>query len=98
MSKVEWGQKRTCLHCGKLYYDMKKKPPVCPACQTPFDPESLVRRRGRNSDKKAVVKEAVGGVIEEIPIEADDDSLIEDAEELSDEGVENVVDVGNEDD
>ena len=95
MSKAEWGLKRICPGCGKLYYDMKKNPPICPACKTTFDSETLLRaRRGRSAEKKVVVKDTVEEVIEEIPVAAAaEDAVIEDAEELADEVVDEVVEV-----
>lgn len=45
MAKPEWGIKRICPNCGARYYDMRKDPPVCPACGTPFDPEALLKSR-----------------------------------------------------
>ncbi|MDE2030360.1 MAG: TIGR02300 family protein [Alphaproteobacteria bacterium] len=96
MSKAEWGTKRVCPSCGKLYYDMKKTPPVCPACKTPFDPETLLRtRRGRASEKKPAAKPV--DTIDDLPIAEDSgedaDSMIEDAEELGDDEVDDVVEV-----
>jgi uncharacterized protein (TIGR02300 family) len=99
VSKAEWGSKRICPGCGKPYYDMKKNPPICPACKTTFDPESLVRaRRGRSVEKKAVVKDAAEEVIDGLPVTAAaEEAVIEDAEELADEAVDEVVEaVGEE--
>lgn len=98
MSKAEWGTKRVCPNCGKLYYDMKKNPPVCPACKTAFDAENLMRaRRGRNVEKKPAAKDVADEVINDIPVAAaPDDSVIEDAEELADETVDEVVEVEEE--
>ena len=99
MSKTEWGLKRICPSCGKRYYDMKKNPPVCPGCKTPFDPENLLRaRRGRGADKKVAAKDAAETVIDDLPVTDDgaDDSLIEDAEELGDDDVDEVVEVEDE--
>ncbi|MDX2027487.1 MAG: TIGR02300 family protein [Alphaproteobacteria bacterium] len=98
MAKTEWGLKRICPSCSTRYYDMKKNPPVCPSCGTVFDPENLVRsRRGRTADKKAAVAApSPEEVIEDIPAaEGNDteDSLIEDAEELGANDVEEVVEV-----
>ena len=95
MSKAEWGLKRLCPGCATRYYDMKKNPPVCPSCGTPFDPENLVRaRRGRvAADKKAAATEST---VDDIPVAGDDeadDTMIEDAEELGDDEVDEVVDV-----
>jgi hypothetical protein len=75
---------------------MKKNPPVCPSCGTVFDPENLVRsRRGRVAAEKkvAVLPEEA---IEDLPIADDDeaeDAVIEDAEELGEDDVEDVVTV-----
>jgi uncharacterized protein (TIGR02300 family) len=98
VSKSEWGMKRICPSCGMRYYDMKKTPPVCPKCKTVFDPENLLKaRRGRSAEKKPA-KDAAEEVIEGLP-ETDNDSaedaVIEDAEELGDETIEE-VEVGEE--
>jgi hypothetical protein len=78
---------------------MKRNPPICPKCKTPYDPENLMRaRRGRNADKKAA-KDAAEEVIDDLPVAEDDaaeDVVIEDAEELGDDGVEEVVEVEEE--
>ena len=91
MSKAEWGMKRICPSCNMRYYDMKKKPPVCPSCKTPYDPENLLRaRRGRTADKKQA-KDTADEVIDDLPLADDDtaeDAVIEDAEELGDDDVE----------
>jgi uncharacterized protein (TIGR02300 family) len=98
LSKAEWGTKRVCPNCGKLYYDMKKNPPLCPACKTPFDTETLIRaRRGRSAEKKVVAKDVVEEIIDEIPVAAAaEDAVIEDAEELADESVDEVVEAQEE--
>lgn len=97
MAKAEWGLKRTCPSCGKLYYDMKKKPPVCPACKTSFETDNLSRaRRGRSAEKK-VAKEVVEEVVDTLPVAAaPEEAVIEDAEELADESVDEVVEVEDE--
>lgn len=96
MAKAEWGTKRICPSCNARYYDMKKNPPVCPSCGTPFDSESLMRsRRGRAAaDKKAAT--APDEIIDDIPVaegEESDDAVIEDAEELGEDAVGDVVEV-----
>ena len=45
MAKPEWGTKRICPSCGTRYYDLMHDPIICPKCQTPFDPEALLRAR-----------------------------------------------------
>jgi uncharacterized protein (TIGR02300 family) len=96
VAKAEWGAKRICPACSTRYYDMKKNPPVCPKCGTTFDPETLVRaRRGRTAEKKAAAAAPrPEETIEELPVaegEETEDTLIEDAEELGDADVEEVV-------
>ncbi len=99
MAKAEWGMKRVCPNCGTRYYDMKKNPPVCPSCGTAFDPENIMRsRRGRAAaDKKAAAAPVIDEV--ELPVAEGDepeDAVIEDAEELGADVVEEVVEVEEE--
>jgi uncharacterized protein (TIGR02300 family) len=100
VAKAEWGLKRVCPSCGTRYYDMKKNPPVCPNCGTVFEAEAPVRsRRGRAAaEKRAVVEAPVVKEVEEVPAAGGDDeaedAVIEDAEELGEDGaVEEVVEV-----
>jgi len=99
VSKAEWGLKRICPNCGARYYDMKKNPPVCPSCGTAFDPETMLRSRRGRAEKKAPVAAPVEEVIEEIPAASGDepeDAVIEDAEELGEDVVEEVIEVEGE--
>ncbi len=104
MSKAEWGLKRICPQCNTRYYDMKKRPPVCPSCGVVFDPETLMKsRRGRAAVEEKNRKAApVPEVIEEIPLVEGgepEDAVIEDADELGDDvNVEEVVEVETGDD
>ena len=91
MAKAEWGMKRICPSCGARYYDMKKKTPVCPSCNTAYDPELVMKSRRGRAAAKAVAAEAPEEIIDDVIPEAGDDAddtLIEDAEELSDDGEE----------
>ena len=45
MAKPEWGIKRFCQNCGARFYDMRRDPPTCPKCGTPFTPRAVVRPR-----------------------------------------------------
>ncbi|MGE0831005.1 MAG: TIGR02300 family protein, partial [Hyphomonadaceae bacterium] len=38
MVKAELGDKQICPNCGAKFYDLRKRPAVCPKCQTAFDP------------------------------------------------------------
>ena len=86
MAKAEWGTKRLCPNCGTRYYDMKKKTPVCPSCNTAFDAELVMKvRRGKAVAKPA--PEETEELIDALPDAGGDDAddaLIEDAEELDD--------------
>lgn len=42
MAKVDLGEKQICPECEKKFYDLNKRPAVCPYCQHSFDPASLV--------------------------------------------------------
>jgi len=45
VAKPEWGAKHICHNCGTRYYDMHRAEIVCPKCNTPFDPEALLKSR-----------------------------------------------------
>ena len=92
MAKAEWGTKRICQHCGKPFYDMKKKQPLCPSCKTPFDIEGTIKgRSSKYSEKRYVIKKE-DDVVDDIVDRSDiDDALIEDVEELADESMDEVL-------
>ncbi len=93
MTKPDWGLKRICPHCAARYYDMKKKPPVCPSCGTVLELETLTKsRRARAPIEEKVVKKkpTPEEELESIAVDktdADDDSIIEDAGELGEDSV-----------
>ena len=89
MAKTEWGLKRICPSCGPRYYDMKKTPPVCPSCGKAFDVESHLRTRKGRAAPKPVEVAVVEEVIAEVPVvagEEAEEAVIEDAEELGEDG------------
>ena len=45
MAATELGQKQICPNCMAKFYDLNKRPAMCPKCQTAFDPEEAVRTR-----------------------------------------------------
>lgn len=103
MAKPEWGVKRLCPSCGTRYYDMRKEPPVCPTCATPYDPEALLKsRRARpapvDDTKKAPTVVARDDLENEVEvgegvgeIEAEDGAAVEDIETDADEAHEDDV-------
>ena len=50
MAKTDLGDKQVCPSCGAKFYDLRRRPAMCPKCATAFDPseESLRVRRGRS--------------------------------------------------
>jgi uncharacterized protein (TIGR02300 family) len=45
LAAPELGQKQICPNCSAKFYDLARRPAVCPKCQTAFDPEEAVRNR-----------------------------------------------------
>lgn len=48
--KTDLGAKQSCPNCGAKFYDLNRRPAVCPKCTTSFDPsdEGVKVRRGRS--------------------------------------------------
>lgn len=79
MAKPEWGVKRTCPNCGTRYYDMRKDPPICPSCQTPFDPEALLKsRRARPAPSDEAKKPVARVEDDEVETEIEDGEVAPD--------------------
>ena len=49
MAKTDLGDKQVCPSCGAKFYDLRRRPAVCPKCTTSFDPaeEGVRAKRGR---------------------------------------------------
>jgi uncharacterized protein (TIGR02300 family) len=45
LANPELGQKQICPSCAAKFYDLGRRPAVCPKCQAAFDPEEAVRNR-----------------------------------------------------
>ena len=41
MPKVEWGKKVVCLNCETKFYDLNRKPAICPSCGTEYVDASI---------------------------------------------------------
>ena len=48
--KTDLGAKQSCPSCGAKFYDLNRRPAVCPKCTTSFDPaeEGVRARRSRS--------------------------------------------------
>lgn len=52
------GLKRVCIECGSRFYDMNKRPIICPGCNTEFALGVKVKgRRGRAAAEDTLVEE-----------------------------------------
>jgi uncharacterized protein (TIGR02300 family) len=87
VSKPEWGTKRICQQCATRFYDMKKKPPVCPKCGGTIELESPKAKRARVAAEEKARRTIPTPEIDEIPIESDgaEDTMIEDVDELGED-------------
>ena len=76
------GFKRICMNCGTRFYDMNKRPIVCPSCDSEFNNE--MKLKGRKSRVSAAQEEAEGQVTKRTSKEAggeDEDEIEEEPED-----------------
>ena len=106
MAKPEWGAKRICPSCGTRYYDLLRKPVICPKCATPFDPEAFLKsRRARPAAPVEKEVEPVGAEEAESDLDTEEAEAgdggtapIEDAEEEDEELLEDASELGEDED
>ncbi len=84
------GLKRICMSCGARFYDLNKKPIICPSCDTEFTGEIKVKaRRGRLpadiADSQAE-DEAVTEELEDEIEEIEEDEETVSLEEIDEDG------------
>jgi uncharacterized protein (TIGR02300 family) len=75
--KIDVGEKQTCPQCGAKFYDLTRRPAVCPKCSFSFDPgDEFVRAKRAKATRANTYNPA-----------ADDDDDVTDADEkvLADE-------------
>lgn len=98
------GLKRICTSCGARFYDLNKRPIICPACNTEFTGDIKVKsRRGRlpADVKKGEILEEENVVETEDEILEDEDGIevvsLDDAEveEEADSDEDDVMDLGD---
>jgi len=90
LARTDLGEKQVCPNCGARFYDLRKRPAVCPKCTTAFDPtEDAVRTRRTRSRVSA-----------NDPIYKDDEDEVEakekadgDEDEDEEEGVEETAEI-----
>lgn len=98
MSKAEWGTKRRCATCGAPFYDMRRSPIRCPACDAEFKPNAprlrpVAAKRAAAPARPAATASDVGS--EEVhaapePEDATDDLDDQDEVEDRDDGDDDV--------
>lgn len=105
MPKEEWGTKRLCPHCNTRFYDLRRDPMTCPACGVEFTLESLQTSRGRAliSEKAAARNESQDDVVDPDDLDDDtdggdlDDDLLDDDTDDGDVSLDDIADVGSDD-
>ena len=85
MAKPELGIKRRCAGCGAKFYDLLKKPILCPKCSTVFPPPVVPAGRSRR-------------VVEEAPLESRTNAPASEPEDSGGDGPANHVAIETEDD
>ncbi|MBE9552875.1 MAG: TIGR02300 family protein [Proteobacteria bacterium] len=109
MAKPEWGTKRICQSCSAPFYDLRRDPIVCPKCAAVFDPEAILKSRKlkiaeeiapapkkETKDPEEILK--AEGDDEAVADEDDGDAVLEDASDLGDEDVSEVIETGKDKD
>ncbi|MDP1556920.1 MAG: TIGR02300 family protein, partial [Hyphomonas sp.] len=82
MSKDKLGTKQVCPSCESRFYDLGKRPAVCPKCGEAFDPEDEVIRTTITKVKAKAARAAVKAVAEDDDeTEEEDDAVIRDDDE-----------------
>ncbi|HRE60456.1 MAG TPA: TIGR02300 family protein [Micropepsaceae bacterium] len=91
MAQIDLGLKRQCPSCGARFYDLAKRPIVCPKCSFKFEPEALLKpRKARVAEKPRA--EAAPVVVEDtenedLENENEDAETEEEAEEADVEAI-----------
>lgn len=93
MPQQDLGLRRLCQECQTRFYDLKRKPPVCPKCNATFEAAPLLKgKKGKTMSPKEVTPiipafdslEELEFDVDE-PDSVDEDVLIEDADDLGDD-------------
>jgi hypothetical protein len=85
VAKPELGIKRRCAGCGVKFYDLLKKPILCPKCSTGFPPPVVPAGRSRR-------------VVEEAPLESMGNAPAPEPEDSGGDGAPDDVEIETEDD
>ncbi|AGT09019.1 FYDLN acid domain-containing protein [Paracoccus aminophilus] len=105
MPKEEWGTKRLCPHCNTRFYDLQHDPMTCPACGSVFTVESLLSGRSRAliAEKSTILDDDQSDVVDHDDLDDDtdggdlDDDLLDDDTDDGDVSLDEIADVGSDD-
>lgn len=98
MAKPEWGDKQSCESCGARFYDLGRKPIVCPKCDTELPPRPTKRRAGARAaaaEEKAAAPKATVKKVEVDDAEAVEDEAVDDEDD--EDGIEDPSVLGGDD-
>ena len=109
MAKPEWGTKRVCQSCGTRFYDMMRTPCVCPKCQSAVETEVVFKPRRQSAAEARAAKATPAAELspEILEVETEELETLEgeeaeaapvDADEEDDALMEDVADLGEDDD
>ncbi len=107
MAKPEWGNKRVCQSCGTRFYDLMRTPCTCPKCGSAVEAEVVFKPRRQSAEARAAAKLAPAADLSVVAVvEGDDLEIIEDedaeavvdAKDEDDALMEDVADLGEDDD
>ena len=91
------GLKRICMSCSTRFYDLNKRPVLCPNCDTEFTGEVKIKaRRGRLAANDIADDTEVEDAVETAEVEEEEEEVDAEAETVSLEEVE-VEDTDEED-
>ena len=93
MAKPEWGSKRVCQSCGTRFYDLMRTPCTCPKCGAAVETEVVFKPRRQSAEARAAAKLAPVAEVDGVPA-----AEAEELEVLEDEDAEGTVDAKDEDD
>jgi len=93
VAKPEWGSKRVCQSCGTRFYDLMRTPCTCPKCGAAVETEVVFKPRRQSAEARAAAKLAPVAEVDGVPA-----AEAEELEVLEDEDAEGTVDAKDEDD
>ncbi len=106
MAKPEWGTKRVCQSCGTRFYDLMRTPCTCPKCGATVETEVVFKPRRQSAEARAAAKLAPAAELgtaaiaegEDLDVLEDEEGEVVEAKDEDDGLMEDVADLGEDDD